>query len=259
MDGQHLVALQQAGNSTLLSEYKKINRNIKHGLEFRFWVEAFIPLAAIVVLTIAQEYIAPYYFEKGFDFGDPSCLDKVDDFLLFVQSWIVGIGALEFFLFDLFSWPDIVHYLVTKRLYYDNSIPVIVESLEEGRELPVGYGRPPDYTRKGDELPGFIETLKMAKKLTDNLKNLPKSVADVQSLKDAAGVAKDVKDIHDDVKEFKDEKVSGKGRIAGINGGSGEILDENIEKIKKLKELLDSGIITQEEFEQKKRELLSRV
>jgi len=38
-----------------------------------------------------------------------------------------------------------------------------------------------------------------------------------------------------------------------------EIEAENIEKLKKLKELLDSGIITQEEFEKKKEELLNEI
>jgi hypothetical protein len=64
-------------------------------------------------------------------------------------------------------------------------------------------------------------------------------------LSQAAGIAKDLV-----------SKKTGEGKSPKSETGSSLSFDDQIEALKKLKDLLDSGIITQEEFDAKKKQLM---
>lgn len=113
----------------------------------------------------------------------------------------------------------------------------------------------------------FASMMPMAKRLHNALDDAAFDYTEEELAEDLKVIENISEEVFEEPEEKKDIKTrfseGGKKAVDGISGLFGkmkkaESQDDVIEKIKKLSELKDSGIITQEEFESKKSELLAK-
>jgi hypothetical protein len=196
-DGQHIVEIQR--NPDLLDEYKSINKKITKASGFFTNASISLSIFAIVFMVIANEYIAPLVAGLG---GCTNYWGMIYGLVTMVPllSWLY-LGMLG---------GGVEKAMISKRLYYDNHFPLITEALEEGRPVPREYGVPPDYTKSGDKLPSFRETLKQAKQMSDKIKSVTRGAMDFKDIKGVTSIPKAIKgaaDIYSDVKEGMEDFI----------------------------------------------------
>lgn len=111
----------------------------------------------------------------------------------------------------------------------------------------------------------FASMMPMTKNLNDTLDKATFDYSEAEFTEDLETLSKETGDVSEKEKQdFKEKFTEGfnktKGIVSNIFSKIGtskeKSKDDSIEEIKKYKELLDSGIITQEEFNKKKQELL---
>jgi hypothetical protein len=187
-DGQHVVEIQKSPD--LLYEYKSINKKITKASGFFTNSTAALSIFSIVFMVIANEYIAPFIAGMG------GCFTSFE----MVYSAVTIVPLLGWLYLGLLG-GGADKAMVSKRLYYDNHFPLITEALKEGRQLPREYGVPPDYTKSGDKLPSFRETLRQAKQMSDKIKSVTRGAMDLKDITSIPKAVKAGKDIYSDVKE----------------------------------------------------------
>ena len=112
----------------------------------------------------------------------------------------------------------------------------------------------------------FASMMPMARKLNDTLDNATFDYSEEKFNKDIELLSNETGKVSEEDKQsFKEKFVVGfsktKNSVSNLFSKLGDSKDkfeiDPIEKIKKYKELLDSGIINQEEFNKKKKDLLN--
>ena len=271
-DGQHIVTMQQQESNSFFEEFKKLFRKIKSTWNYWFYAYIISLIYYILMATILTNYIGPAIIDA---FLEPTSPDYY-----YMLSMVQGIGpaiAVIILIPINFIGKYASNSLIIKRLYFDNFYDETKGALEDGIKLPIEFIHPPDYNEPGDELPSFIETLKEARKLAKNIKGVTSALNSVSNVKNVVQLAqttnearKGIVDIRNDTKDFIDEHSTSSissnltpGRTDSNLAANKEMTkkdsSDTIDKIKKLKELLDMKAITQEEFEAKKKILLEDI
>ena len=111
----------------------------------------------------------------------------------------------------------------------------------------------------------FASMMPMAKRLNETLDKASFDYSDEEFNKDIEVLSNENEDVSEEEKQnFKDKFTEGLNKtkdsisnwFSKLDKNKNESKEDPIEEIKKYKELLDSGIINQEEFDKKKNELL---
>lgn len=112
----------------------------------------------------------------------------------------------------------------------------------------------------------FASMMPMARKLNDTLDKAIFDYSDEEFEKDIESLSNETGEVSEEEKQnFKEKFAEGFNKtkdsfsnlFSKVGNNKDKIKTDPIEKIKKYKELLDSGIINQEEFDKKKKELLN--
>lgn len=111
----------------------------------------------------------------------------------------------------------------------------------------------------------FASMMPMARNLNDTLDNATFDYSEEEFNRDIELLSNETGEVSEDKQSFKEKFVVGfnktKNSVSNLFSKLGDNKDKSeidpIEEIKKYKELLDSGIINQEEFNKKKKDLLN--
>ncbi|TFG01078.1 MAG: zinc-ribbon domain-containing protein [Promethearchaeota archaeon] len=235
-DGQHVVTLQNQEDKKFFNEYQKIFDELNNIRNYWVYGKIIILIYYIVISVIFTELLAS---------NIPIMIGYGPTNSNYYTIYTIAYGVLSMvplsILFSIqFIDNKITHIFLIKRLYFDNMYEEIKEAIDNGKKIDISYIQPPDYTKQGDQLPSFIETIKMARTMANNIRSATKGVAAVKDVKNimelastVKGVGSDIVDTKKDVDDFLGEHTSGKGTSVPIN--SSQLRKPVVSKLQKEK------------------------